>query len=63
MSIEVASMSQFGRTEPFGLQVARGQIPNHQSIQILGTTQTLIRRKNQFGPMVAQCPTPQWRPS
>lgn len=36
MSIEVASMSQFGRTEPFGLQVARGQIPNHQSIQIFG---------------------------
>jgi len=36
MSIEVASMSQFGRTEPFGLQVARGQIPYHQSIQIFG---------------------------
>jgi hypothetical protein len=36
MSIEVASMSQFGRTEPFGLQVARGQIPNHRSIQIFG---------------------------
>lgn len=36
MTIEVASMSQFGRTEPFGLQVARGQIPYHQSIQIFG---------------------------
>jgi hypothetical protein len=36
MSIEVASMSQFGRTEPFGLQVARGLIPYHQSIQIFG---------------------------
>ncbi len=36
MSIEVASISQFGRTEPFELQVSRGQIPNHQVVQFGG---------------------------
>jgi hypothetical protein len=30
------SMSQHGRTEPFNLQVGRGQIPYHQPVEIFG---------------------------
>lgn len=33
---EVTSISRYGRTEPFNLQVARGQIAWHQSVVIFG---------------------------
>jgi hypothetical protein len=33
---EISSISRFGRTEPFNLQVARGQIAWHQALVIFG---------------------------
>lgn len=36
MSREYSSISRIGRTEPFELQVARGQITGHRSIHVFG---------------------------
>ncbi len=36
MSIAPASITKTGKTEPFELQVARGQIPWHQSYVVFG---------------------------
>lgn len=36
MTVTTPSVSQFGRFEPFELQVARGQITGHQSIVVFG---------------------------
>lgn len=33
---EVASISRYGRTEPFDLQVARGQVAWHQAVTVFG---------------------------
>lgn len=32
----VASQTYFGKNEPFNLQVARGQIPNHRAVSVFG---------------------------
>jgi len=41
MSYDLRSISQVGTSEPFDLQVARGQIPGHSVVNIFGTN-TLI---------------------
>jgi len=41
MAQSTFSMSQHGRSEPFELQVARGQIPYHQAVSIFGYQSTV----------------------
>jgi hypothetical protein len=41
MSHEIRSISQLGGSEPFELQVARGQIPGHSVRNIFGTNPTI----------------------
>jgi hypothetical protein len=36
MAREISSISRFGLTEPFELQVARGQITGHRSVTVFG---------------------------
>ena len=36
MTRELSSISRFGKTEPFGLQVARGQITGHEVVHVFG---------------------------
>ena len=49
MAQSTFSMSQHGRYEPFELQVSRGQVPYHSSLNLFGNTTAL--GSTAFGPM------------
>jgi hypothetical protein len=49
MAQSTFSMSQHGRYEPFELQVSRGQVPYHSSLNLFGNTTTL--GSTAFGPL------------
>jgi hypothetical protein len=54
----VSSISRFGLTEPFGLQVARGQITMHQSFQVFGYNPDVDQTEESVWPNGGTVPHP-----
>jgi len=58
MARELASISRFGLTEPFELQVARGQITGHRSVTVFGYNPDVDQARVTVWPYTGIIPLP-----